>query len=74
MKDNTEQAFSHYFLSTHAQNFSNMTVKDANIQQSRHYNNRVKTAQARWIKDLLYRHKENYFLRHYKGGKSCPLG
>ena len=47
MKDNTEQAFSHYFLSTHAQNFSNMTVNDANIQQSRHYNNRVKTDQAR---------------------------
>ena len=31
MKDNTEQAFSHCFLSTHAQHFFNMNVYDANI-------------------------------------------
>ena len=64
MKDNAEQAFSHCFLSTHAQHFSNMNFNDANIQQSRPCMNKVKTDRAGWIKDLLYGHKENYFLRH----------
>ena len=63
MKDNTEQAFSHCFLSAHAQHFFNMNFNGANIQQSRPCMN-VKTDGARWIKDLLYGHKENYFLRH----------
>ena len=55
MKDNTEQAFSHCFLSTHAQHFPNMNFNDANIQQSRPCKNKEqsKTDQARWIKDLL---------------------
>ena len=53
MKDNTEQAFSHCFLSKHAQHFPNMNFNDANIQQSRPCKNKVKTDQARWIKDLL---------------------
>ena len=63
MKDNTEQAFSHCFLSTHAQHFPNMNFNDVNIQQSRPCKNMVKTEKAGWIKDLLYGHKENYFLR-----------
>ena len=52
--DNTEQAFSHSFLSTHAQHFFNMNVNDANIQRSRLCMNKVKTDQGPWIKDLLY--------------------
>ena len=49
MKDNTEQAFSHCFLSTHAQHFPNMNFNDANIQQSRPCKNKEqsKTDQAR---------------------------
>ena len=64
MKDNPEQAFSHCFLSGHAQHLFNMKFNDANIQQSRPYMIKVKTDRARWIKDLLYGHKEIYFLRH----------
>ena len=49
MKDNTEQAFSHCFLSTYAQHFPNMNFNDANIQQSRPCKNKVNTDQARCI-------------------------
>ena len=66
MKDNTEQAFSHCFLSTHAQHFFNMNVKDANIQRSRLCMNKVKTDQGTWVKDLPYGHKEDFFLRELR--------
>ena len=67
MKDNTEQAFSHCFLSTHAQHFFKMNVKDANIQRSRLCMNiKVKTDQGTWIKDLPYGHKEDFFLRELR--------
>ena len=46
MKDNTEQALSHCFLSTHAQHFFNTNVNDANIQRSRLCMNKVKTDQG----------------------------
>ena len=66
MKDNTEQALSHCFLSTHAQHFFNTNVNDVNIQRSRLCMNKVKTDQGTWIKDLLYGHKEDFFLRELR--------